>query len=188
MLNELPPVCQSQLRSDDMAFSVNFLDCSRSSFIRVILIVSFLDLILSFRSVLPSRWSIGCIGSVVAFLCGMVCLSTCVTGWINSFWLSFGSLTVFFVVVVVIVDVAVRVRGIGVTIFVSRINLIVFSLFSLFFQQSTLIFVMSWFSTVMARWFGSVSICVGSIVAHMCHFPNGPDILISSGVVAFWHI
>ena len=95
----------------------------------------------------------------------MVSFATCLARWVNSFWLSSGSVTVF-VAVVVIVDVADRVRGIGVTAFVSRIILIVSSLFSLILQQSTLIFVMPWFFTVVARWFGSVSICVYSIVAY----------------------
>ena len=80
------------------------------------MIGSFLDLILSFRSSLPGRRSISCIGSIITFLCGMLCLATCLTGWVNSFWLSFGSVTVF-VVVVKIVDIAVQVRGIGITIF-----------------------------------------------------------------------
>ena len=119
--------------------------CSLSNFIRVILVGSFFDLILSFRASLPRRRCLGCIGSIVAFLCGMVCLVTCLTGWINSFWLSFGSVTVF-VVVIMIGDVAVWVRGIGVTVFVSSNILNIFSLCSLFFQQSTLISVMSWFS------------------------------------------
>ena len=95
----------------------------------------------------------------------MVCLTTCLTGWVNSFWLSFGSVTVP-VVVVRIVDVAVRVRGIGITVFVSRIILINFSLLSQFFQQSALIFIMSWLFTKVTRWFGSVSICIDSIVGH----------------------
>ena len=95
----------------------------------------------------------------------MVCFATCLTGWINSFWLSFGSVTVS-VVVVRIVDVAVRVRGIDITVFISRFILIIVSLFPLFFQQSALIFIMSWFFTVVTRWFGSVSICIYSIVAH----------------------
>ena len=103
---------------------------------------SFLDLILSFRSSLPGRRSIGCIGSMIASLCGMVCLTTCLTGWVNSFWLSFGPFTVP-VFVVRIVDVAVWVRGVDITAFVSRIILMIFSLFSLFYQQSALIFIMS---------------------------------------------
>ena len=164
-LNELPPVCQSQLRSEDVALSVQNFGCSLSGFIRVFLIGSFMDLLLFFWSSVPGRRSIGCIGSIVAFLCGVFCLPTCLTGWINDFWLPFGSVTVF-VIVVRFVDVAVRVRGIGVTVFVSRNTLIVFSLFSLFFQQSTLISVESWFFTVVTRLFVSDSICVGSIVAH----------------------
>ena len=99
-------------------------------------------LILSFRSSMPGRRSNGCIGSKVAFFCGAVCLSSCLTGWVNSFWLSFGSVTVF-VVVIVIVDFTVRVRVIGITVFVCRIILKIFSLFSLLFQQYTLISVMS---------------------------------------------
>ena len=107
---------------------------------------------------MPGRRSIGCIGSIVAFLFGVFFLPTCLTGWISRFYLSFGSVTVY--IDVMIVDIGIRVRGIGVTVFVSRIILIIFSLFSLFFQQSTPISVMSWFSTLMARWFGSVSICI----------------------------
>ena len=87
---------------------------------------------------------------MIASLCGMVCLATCLTGWLNSFWLSFGSATVS-VVVVRIVNVAVGVRGVDITVFVSRIILIIFSLLSLFFQQSALIFIMSWFFTVVTR-------------------------------------
>ena len=60
-------------------------------------------------------------------------------------FLVFFRLVTVFVVVVRNVDVAIRVRGIGITVFVFRINLIIFSLFSLFFQQSTLISQMSWF-------------------------------------------
>ena len=75
---------------------------------------------MSFRSSLPRRRSIGCIGSLITSLCGMVCFATCLKGWVNSFWLSFGSVTVS-VVVVRIVNVAIRVRGIGITIFVSRV-------------------------------------------------------------------
>ena len=126
---------------------------------------SFLDLVWSCRSSLPGRRSIGCIDSMIASLCGMVCLATCLTGWVNSSWLSFGSVTVS-VIVVRLVDVTVGVRGVGINIFVSRTILIIFSLFSRFSQQSALIFIMSWFFTVVTRWFGFVSICIYSIVAH----------------------
>ena len=136
------------------------------SFIRVTLIGSLWYLILSLRSSMPGRRSIGCVGSEVAFLCRVVCFSTFLAVWVNSFRLYFCSVTVF-VVVIVIVDVAVRVRGIGVTGFVSWIFLFIFSLFSLFFQQFTLISVMSWFFTVVARWFGSLGISVFDLLVHI---------------------
>ena len=76
---------------------------------------------------------------------------------------------------------------------------------------------MSRFFAIVTRWFGSVSICIDGIVGcglqylfvarqglpnhlvpipflgvsqsvHMCRFPDGPDSLIFSGAVAFWHI
>ena len=184
-------------------FQFKFWACSLSSFIRVKFIGPFLDLILFFRSFLPGRRSTGCIGSVVPILCRMVCLATCVTWLINSFWLSLVSVTVF-VVVVMIVNVAVR-------LFVTRSISIISSLFSLFFQQSILVSVCCGF----LQWW-HVGLCLSAFAfsvlwltvficsslgaskpfssnsffwhAHMCHFPSGPDSLISSGVVAFWRI
>ena len=64
---------------------------------------------------MPGRWSIGCIGSKITFLCGVLCFATCLTGWVNSFWLSFSYVIVS--VIVVFVDITVRVRSIGVTVF-----------------------------------------------------------------------
>ena len=146
-----------------MAFLVQVLGCSSKHFIRVTLIGSFWDLILSFWSSVPGSWSVGCIGSNVTFLCGVVCFSTCLTGWVDSFWLPFSSIAVF---VIIVADIAVRVRGIGVTVFVSGFILIVFSLFSLFFQQAALVSVMSCFFIVVARWFCSVSFSVCGLLAH----------------------
>ena len=98
----------------------------------------------------------------------MVRFATCLTGWINSFWIPFSSVIVFVAVVVIVnfVDVAVWVRVIGVTVFVSRNFLSFLSLFLLLFQQTTLVPVMSWFFTAVARWFGSVSINVCGMLAH----------------------
>ena len=97
----------------------------------------------------------------------MVCLPTCLTGWLNSFWLSFSSVTVsVFIVVFTLVCIVVWDRVIGATVFVSRTILSIFRLFFLPFQQTAQISVMFWFFTVVARWFGSVSVCVCSIVAH----------------------
>ena len=55
MLYELSPVCQSQIRSEDVAWLVQFLGCSLRSFISVTLIGSLWYLILSFRSSMPGR-------------------------------------------------------------------------------------------------------------------------------------
>ena len=126
---------------------------------------SFVDLSLSIRSSVPGRRSIGCIGSKITFLCGVVCFSTCLTGWVDSFRISLSSVTVF-VVIAIIVDLGVRIRVIGATVFVSRIIFTFFSLFSLFFQQATLISVTSCFITVVARWFGSVGIPVCGLLGH----------------------
>ena len=112
------------------------------------MIGSLWDLILSFRSSVPGRRSIVCIDSKVTFLCGVVCFSARLTGWINSFRLSIGSVTVFVVVVVIIIffDIAGRVRVIGVAVFVSGIILIVFSVCSrCFFNKRHWFFFISWF-------------------------------------------
>ena len=116
---------------------------------------------------MPGRRSIGCIGSKVAFFCGVVCFPTFLTGWVDSFWLSFSFVTVS--VVVIVVDITVRVRGIGGTVFVSGIILIIFSLFSLLCQQATLISVLSWFFTVVALWFGFVGISGFGLLAHIVY-------------------
>ena len=125
----------------------------------------FLDLILSFRSSVPGRRSIGCIGSIVAVLCGVVGLPICLTGGINSFWLSFSSVFVF-VVVVVSVYFVVWGRVNSAIVFVPRVFSSIFRLFVLPFQQTALILARSWFFAMVARWFGSVSIYGRSMMAH----------------------
>ena len=82
---------------------------------------------------MPGSRSIGYIASKVAVLCGMVCFFTCLTGRVSIFWVSLGSVIV--IVVVVFIDVAVQIRVVGVTVFVSRIILNAFNLFSLFFNN-----------------------------------------------------
>ena len=116
---------------------------------------------------MPGRRSIGCIGSKVTFLCGVVCFSTCLTGWVNSFRLSFSSVIVS--IIVIVVSITVRVRGVGVTVFVSGVILIIFSFFSLFFQEATLVSVMPWIFTVVARWFGSVGVSVCGLLTHIIY-------------------
>ena len=141
---------------------------SLSSFLRVILIGSSLDLILFFRSSVPGRRSIGCIGSMIAFLCGVVGNSTCLTEWINSLWLPFSSVNVFVVVVaVVIVFIVVWDKFFGASVFVSRILLSIFRLSSLLFLANGTKFCnVLGFLKVVAFWLRSVSLCVCSIVDH----------------------
>ena len=164
---------------------------------------------MSFRSLVPERRFIGCIGSRIAFFCGTFDFPACLTGWVNSFWLS------FIVVVLFIIIVVVWERVIGALVFVSRIHLSARSRLFLSFEQVTLFSVMSTFFRVIRRlglgpsafmfaasWltlftcsssgasktFGSnyLSRCVINVLT--CHFPIEPDLLKPSGVEAFWHI
>ena len=148
-----------------MAVLVKMLGCGQDTTFYTVLCVLLMMSTLSFRFALPGKWPFRCIGSNTTSLCRVVRFATCLTAWINILWLPFSSVAIFVVVVVIIV-IIVWVRVFGVTVFVSRINLSIFSFFSLFFQQATQVPVRSWFFTVVARWFGSVSICVCSIVAH----------------------
>ena len=150
-----------------MAFSVKMLGCSQDTTSYTVLCVLLMMSTLSFRFALPGKWPVCCVGSNITSVCGVVRFATCLAGWINSFWLSFSFVTVF--VVVSVVNITVRVRGIGGTVFVSGIILIIFGFFSMFFQQATLISVMSWFFTVVARWFGSVGISVCGLLAHIVY-------------------
>ena len=108
---------------------------------------------------------VGCIGSKIAFLCGVVHFPHMSYRVVRQFSAFFQLCYCFFVVIVV--GITVWIRGIGGTVFVSGIILNIFSLFLLFFQRATMISVMSWFFTVVARWFGSVGISVCGLLAHL---------------------
>ena len=187
------------------------LGCGPNTTSHTVLCVLLMMSTLSFRFALPGKWPVCCIGSNVMSLCGVVRFATCLTAWMNSFPLSFCSITVFIVFAVIIVVVENRV--LGATVFVARISLCGFNLLFLV-QQGTLISIMSWFFAVVARWFVFQRSCLWHISSqrlfvarqqipnHLsripflgvwqsvltCHFLNGPDLLIFSGVVAFWHI
>ena len=150
-----------------MAFLVKMLGCGQDTTSYTVLCVLLMMSTLSFRFALPGKWPVCCIGFNITSVCGVVRFATCLAEWINSFWLSFSLVTVF--VVVSVGNITVRVRGIGGTVFVSGIILNIFGLFSLFFQQATLISVMSWFFTVVARWFGSVGISICGLLAHIVY-------------------
>ena len=187
------------------------LGCGPNTTSRTVLCIQLMMSTLSFRFALPGKWPVCCIGSNLISLCGVVHFATCLTAWINSFPLSFCSITVLIVFVVIIVVVENRV--LGATVFVARISLCAFNLLFLF-QQATLISIMSWFFAVVARWFVfqrsrlwhnssqhlfAARQQIPNLLSRIpflgmwqsvltCHFPNGPDLLIFSGVVALWHI
>ena len=117
-----------------MAFLVKMLGCGQDTTSYTVLCVLLMMSTSSFRFALPRKWPLCCIGSNITSVCGVVRFATCLARWINSFWLSFSFVTVF--VVVSVVNITVRVRGIGGTVFVCGIILIIFSSFSLFFSTS----------------------------------------------------
>ena len=182
-----------------------------SAFVWFNLVLFSLDPNLSFRSFVPGRRSIGFIDSKVAVICGVVWFSTFLTEWVHSFWVSFGSVTIFIVLVVVIVvavfSIVSRVELLGPLIF-SGINLSAsVCSFCLFCWRHWFRYCQHFF-TMVACWFGTVGIRVcttlaDSVVFHLiksfqtvliqilfkvCNnlFPDGTDLLISSGVVSSW--
>ena len=143
----------------------------------------------------------------------MVCLATCLTGWVNSFWLSFGSVTVS-VIVVRIVDLPFGLEVLA-SLFLFKdyfdyfqLVLVAFSIISTDFYN-----VLVFYSSDTLVWFcqylflqdcGSQYLLVAHQVlpnhsflipflgtsqsAHMSHFPSGPDLLIffrCGGILAY---
>ena len=89
------PVCHSQFRSEDVAFLVRMLGCGPDTTSHTVLCVLLMMSTLSFRFAPLGKWPVCCTGSIITSFCGVVCFATCLKGWINSFWLSFCSITVF---------------------------------------------------------------------------------------------
>ena len=93
------PVCQSQLGSEDIAFLFQILGCSLNTFVWIVLVVVFLDLMSSFWSLVSWRWSIGCDGSKKhIFVEWFVFRMSHRVG--KQFWFPFCSFTVFIVIAV----------------------------------------------------------------------------------------
>ena len=117
--------------------------------------ISLLDLVLSFRSSFPGRWSVRCIRSKVTFLRGLVCSTTGLTGWIDrsrsSVFLIFRFVRTGIVRRLIVVGV--RVRLTTTTVFISTIHvisgLIIFSS-----ELAALVSIVTWLSTIVAMWFG----------------------------------
>ena len=88
-------VSHSQFRSENLAIIVRMLGCSPDTTNYTALCVLLLRYILSFLFDHSGKWHVCCIGSNLTSLCGMVRFATALTGWINSFWFSVCSVTVF---------------------------------------------------------------------------------------------
>ena len=123
-------IYDSQFRSENWAFLVKILACIPVRTSLTVVFVLLFKFILCFPFALLGKWHVCCIGSNMTSICGFLLFGTCLTRWINSFWLSVSSFTVFIVILVDILVVGNRV--VGATVFVSRIILSVLSLFSLF--------------------------------------------------------
>ena len=95
---------------------------------------------------MPARRSIGCIGSKVAFLCGVVCFSTCLTGWVNRTVFGFLLVLLLFLLFLFLLLLTLL---FGFEVLASLFLFPGFFLYlsvcsRCFFQQYTLISVMSW--------------------------------------------
>ena len=126
-----------------------------------------------FRPLVPGRRSFSCIDPKTAFFCGVVGFPTCLTGWVNNFWLSFCSVTVVEGYgVVIVLDGN---RDVGTTVSVPRTILSTLGRFLLFFQLSALVSVISRFLTVVARWLGCFSFRVCGMLSHSIHMQLNRD-------------
>ena len=174
-----------------------------------------LTLVLSFRSSISWRRSVCCICSDVAILCGVVICTTCLTGWKDRPRTSV-FLKIYIVSFRIVCNfVIVGVRGcLGTSIVVVGTICIISCLVFLSFELTTLILIVTWFFTMVARWSGLVRVFTVGLVAsqclwafhlelpnhslltpfqdatrsvHTCHFPDAPGYMISSAAEAFWH-
>ena len=118
-----------------------------------------LTFVLSFKSSISWRRSVRCDCSKIAFLCGVISSTTCLTGWKNRsrssvfliiYIVSFG-IDCNFVVVGVRVCLGTSIVVVGTVCIISR-------LVFLSFELTALILIVSWFFTMVARWPGLVGV------------------------------
>ena len=116
--------------------------------------------------------SVCCICSKVAFLCGVVISTTCLTGWEERSRFSV-SLVIYidsFGIVCNFVVVGVRVF-LGASIVVVGTICIISRLVFLSFELTALIFIVTWFFTMVARWFGLVGVLLWGLLRHSNYGP-----------------
>ena len=157
-----------QLRSEDVAFLVWSLGCSSVISIWVLLSIILRALVLSFWPSISWRRSVRCFCAKIAFLCGVVCSTTCLIGWEDTSRSSV-SLIIYiasFGVGCNFVVVGVRVC-LGTTIFVVVGTIYVISrLFFLSFELTTLVLIVTWFLTMVARWSGLLRVLLWGLLRH----------------------
>ena len=161
------------------------------------------------QSVVPvcffGKWLVCCLESNIISLCGVVRFATCLTVRLDSLHFS-----VFFVVFIVVSVIGVEVSNRGCTVVVFRVFFVAATCLFLVIHQRALVFVISWFITAgfcfseffVAYWF-IVFTCSSSEASEpsTCNFRfkcvticsyvlflSGPGLLVSSGVLEFWHI
>ena len=124
-------------------------------------------LVLSFRSSISWRRSVCCICSKVAFVCGVVISTTCLTGWKNRSRFSVSSsiyIVSFDIVCNFVVD-GVRVC-LGTSIVAVGTICSISCLVFLSFELTTLILIVTWFFTMVARWAGLVRVLLWGLLRH----------------------
>ena len=153
-----------QLRSVVVAFLVLSLGVSLNNLTWIVLGISLLVLILSFRSSVPGRRSISCICSKVIFLCWMISFTTDLTKWVDRS--SFSFLSVIFFVCVGIV-------GLGSVWPPVMLWLFLPAKFVLFWDSSFcrsswrhLVSVVTWIFAVVAIWLGFLCVLLCGFMRH----------------------
>ena len=162
----LSPVCHMQLRSEDVAFLIYSLGCSMDIPIGVVLYISLLDLVLSIRSPIPGRRSVCCVCSKAAFLCGVVSSTRGLTGWEDRCRSSV-SLIIYIVRFGIVCNFVVGVRVcLGTTIVIVGTVGLISGLVFFSFELTALVLTVTWFFTMVARWFGLVGVLLWGMLRH----------------------
>ena len=97
----------------------------------------------------------------------MVSSTTCLTGWEDRFWSSV-SLIIYIVSVGFVcdfVDVGIRVR-LGASIVIVGTICVISCLVFFSFELTTLVLIVTWFFTMVARWCGLVRVLLWGLLRH----------------------
>ena len=155
-----------QLRSEDVAFLIWSLGCSLDIPVWNALSLILLTLVLSFRSPIPWGRSICCVCPKVAFVCGVVVSTTCLTGWKDRSK-SYVSFIIYIVSFGIVCNFVVGVRVcLGTTIVVVGTFCIISRLVFLSFELTALVLIVTWFFAMVARWSGLARVLLRGLLRH----------------------